>query len=95
LLQSLTNRGRPILYVVDGNYKNRGELYLRHEFCEVELQMDYAADALKNLERLWNRPVHLETVLENAKTILSFDGKDHELEKGEAIGLADVDEVSP
>jgi stage V sporulation protein R len=95
LLQSLTNRGRPIISVVDGNYRNRGELYLRHDFCGVELQMDYAADTLKNLERLWSRPVHLETVLENAKAVLSFDGTDHELEKGEAIGLADEAEVSP
>jgi stage V sporulation protein R len=95
LLQSLTNRGRPIIYVVDGNYKNRGELFLRHEFCGVELQMDYAIDAMKNLERLWSRPVHLETVLDNCKAVLSFDGTDHDLEKGEAIGLAEETEVSP
>jgi stage V sporulation protein R len=95
LLQSLTNRGRPIISVVDGNYKNRGELYLRHDFCGVELQMDYAADTLKNLERLWSRPVHLETVLENAKAVISYDGKDHEFEKGESIGLADDNEASP
>jgi stage V sporulation protein R len=95
LLQSLTNRGRPIISVVNGNYLNRGELFLRHDFCGVELQMDYAADTLRNLERLWSRPVHLETVLDNAKAVLSFDGTDHELEKGEAIGLADEAEVSP
>jgi stage V sporulation protein R len=93
LLQSLTNRGRPIISVVDGNYKNRGELYLRHDFCGVELQIDYAVDALKNLQRLWSRPVHLETVLENAKAVMSFDGTDHDMEKGEPIGLADEVEV--
>ena len=27
LLNSLTNRGQPIISVVDGNHKNRGELY--------------------------------------------------------------------
>jgi hypothetical protein len=37
----------------------------------------------------------LETVLDNVKAVLSFDGTDHELEKGEAIGLADEAEVSP
>ena len=31
LLFSLTNRGKPWIYVVDGNYRNRGELLLRHE----------------------------------------------------------------
>jgi hypothetical protein len=33
--------------------------------------------------------------LENAQAVMSFDGKDHELEKGEVIGLADDNEVSP
>ena len=94
LLQSLTNRGRPIISVVDGNYRNRGELYLRHEFSGVELQTDYAADTLRNLERLWSRPVHLETVLENARAVLSFDGTDHAVEKGDPIELADA-ESSP
>ncbi|RIK84251.1 MAG: SpoVR family protein [Planctomycetota bacterium] len=94
LLQSLTNRGRPIIKVEDGNYRNRGELYLRHDFCGVELQLDYAIDTLKNLHRLWSRPVHLETALENAKAVLSFDGSDHHIEKGEPIELAGDREVS-
>ena len=32
LLFGLTNLGRPIIRVREGNYKNRGELYLEHEF---------------------------------------------------------------
>ncbi len=28
LLNSLTNFGKPLIYVLDGNYRNRGELYL-------------------------------------------------------------------
>ena len=31
LLFSLTNFGKPWIYVVDGNYRNRGELLLQHE----------------------------------------------------------------
>lgn len=89
LLQSLTNRGRPIIAVVDGNYKNRGELYLEHDYSGVELQLDYARDTLENLQRLWNRPVHLETVLEDNKVVLSFDGSDHQLEQSD---LAELDE---
>ncbi len=92
LLNSLTNRGRPIIAVVDGNYKNRGELYLEHKFSGVELQMDYARDTLENLQRLWGRPVHLETCLEDARAVLSFDGSEHEFEKGEAIELLDETE---
>jgi stage V sporulation protein R len=95
LLQSLTNRGQPIIRVVDGNYKNRGELYLTHEFSGVELQMQYAADTLENLYRLWSRPVHLETVLEDAQGVLSFDGDDHRLEKGDSVDPADDSEDGP
>jgi stage V sporulation protein R len=89
LLASLTNRGRPQIAVRDGNYKNRGELYLDHTYSGVELQIDYAKDTLRNLQRLWNRPVHLETVLEDTRTVISFDGSDHQIEKGEPIELAE------
>ncbi len=87
LLQSLTNRGRPIISVVDGNYLNRGELYLKHDFSGVELQLEDAADTLQNLQRLWSRPVHIETVLEGHSTVLSFDGKSHKTHKGDAASL--------
>jgi len=92
LLQSLTNSGRPIIAVVDGNYKNRGELYLEHAYAEVELQLDKAHDTLINLHRLWKRPVHLETVLEEAQAVLSYDGSEHKLERGSAIEAADNSE---
>jgi stage V sporulation protein R len=88
LLASLTNLGRPQIAVRDGNYRNRGELYLEHTYTGVELQMDYARDTLRYLHRLWNRPVHLETMLEDSDTVLSFDGSDHQIEKGEPIELA-------
>src|SRR4051812_5030824 len=43
LLFSLTNFGKPWIYVVDGNYHNRGELLLRHEYSGVDLRLDQAA----------------------------------------------------
>jgi stage V sporulation protein R len=89
LLASLTNLGRPQISVRDGNYKNRGELYLEHTFSGVELQLDYAKETLRNLHRLWSRPVHLETVLEESRTVISFDGAEHEIEKGDTIELAE------
>jgi stage V sporulation protein R len=85
LLFSLTNVGRPLIAVRDGNYKNRGELYLEHTFHGVELKLGYAHDTLANLHALWCRPVHVETVLAGARTILSYDGSEHKTEKcGEA-----------
>lgn len=78
LLFGLTNHGRPFIYVTDGNYQNRGELYLQHRFEGTELKTDEAQDTLRNLFKIWNRPVHLETVQDEEKTILSFDGENHE-----------------
>jgi stage V sporulation protein R len=84
LLASLTNAGRPIIDVVDGNYRNRGELYLEHRYTGVELDTREAQDTLRNLHRLWKRPVHIATGLEGAHAVLSFDGKEFAIEKGEA-----------
>ena len=77
LLFNLTNAGRPMIQVVDGNYKNRGELYLEHHHNGVDLQMNYARDTLTNLCRLWARPVHIETMLDGARVVLSYDGSQH------------------
>ena len=75
LLFNLTNHGRPLIYVREGNYKNRGELLLEHRFQGVELKSSYAEDTLKNLYTLWKRPVHLETILDEQRTMISHDGQ--------------------
>ena len=77
LLFNLTNCGRPLIAVRDGNYKNRGELFLEHEHNGVDLKTSYAQDTLANIFRLWSRPVHLETVVDGAKTTFSYDGREH------------------
>jgi stage V sporulation protein R len=81
LLANLTNAGRPNIKVRDGNYKNRGELFLEHKYNGAELKISYARDTLANIHRLWNRPVHVETVLEGTVTILSYDGHEHTINK--------------
>jgi len=63
--------------VRDGNYKNRGELFLEHRYNGVELKLEYAQDTLANLFKLWKRPTHIETVLDDHLCVLSFDGTDH------------------
>jgi stage V sporulation protein R len=77
LLFSLTNFGKPWIYVVDGNYKNRGELLLHHKHLGVDLKQNQAADTLANIQYIWSRPVHLETVVDEKPTLLSFDGSEH------------------
>lgn len=78
LLFSLTNWGQPFIFVQESNYKNRGELVLWHRHEGIDLKLDEARDTLQNLYKIWSRPVHLETVLEGKKAILSFDGENHE-----------------
>ncbi len=78
LLFNLTNFGEPIIDVVDANYQNRGELYLLHHWEGVDLRMDYAQATLENLQAIWGRPVHIETMKEDkGPIILSFDGERH------------------
>lgn len=77
LLFRLTNFGQPYIVVEDGNYNNRGELYLRHRHEGVDLKIDYARDTLRNLHRIWTRPVHIETVIDEKKRLLTFDGRDY------------------
>jgi stage V sporulation protein R len=77
LLANLTNFGKPWIYVVDGNYRNRGELLLRHDHQGMDLRLDHATDTLANLQFIWSRPVHLQTVVDDKPTLLSFDGSEH------------------
>jgi stage V sporulation protein R len=77
LLFGLTNFGQPIIRIKDSNFRNRGELYLQHEHFGIDLKLDHAQDTLRHLNRLWTRPVHIETVVDGRNTLLSFDGTDH------------------
>ena len=86
LLFGITNLGRPWIYVVDGNYRNRGELLLKHGYNGMELKLDQAADTLTNIQSIWSRPVHLQTVVEDKPTLLSFDGSEHSIQ---TLGEAD------
>ena len=75
LLFSLTNFGKPWITVVDGNYRNRGELLLRHEFNGVDLRMDLEAEVLPSLQAALESPGSLcGTVVDNKPTLISFDG---------------------
>jgi stage V sporulation protein R len=76
LLQALTNFGQPFIYVVDANYLNRSELLLAHRHEGVDLKMGYARDTLRNLARIWRRPVSLLTLVEDKPKRIRFDGSE-------------------
>jgi stage V sporulation protein R len=78
LLFSLTNHAQPYIYVVDGNYRNRGELYLAHKHLGVDLQITYAVETLKRVHELWQRPVHLQARIDDENVLFSFDGEKSE-----------------
>ncbi|MBT7610968.1 MAG: SpoVR family protein [Bacteriovoracaceae bacterium] len=76
LLHSLTNFGQPLIEVESGNYKNRGELLLRHIHQGVDLDMAFAADTLKNLYFIWKRPVNIATIQDSNEMTYCFNGKE-------------------
>jgi stage V sporulation protein R len=70
LLDSLTNRGQPVIRVDNGNFKNTGELLLRHDHEGVDLDMNHAKDTLQNLFKVWKRPVSIFTIVEEKGKLL-------------------------
>jgi stage V sporulation protein R len=77
LVANQTNFGYPYIDVIDGDYNRNLELYLRHRFEGAELDMAYAKKVLEYVYKLWGRPVHLETTIEDESTVLHFDGDMH------------------
>ncbi len=75
LLARLTNGGQPDIRVVNANYNNRSELLLRHYFGGLELFENRAKRQLRNLFKVWQRPVFLETMYEAEPKVLSYTGK--------------------
>jgi stage V sporulation protein R len=99
LLDQLTNFGNPIIKVADDNYKNRGELYLEHEWIDKDLEFEAALLTLQSLYHMWQRPVHIETRESGKPRLLSFDGEDAVMkelpgkgETAEVVGSAAPDE---
>jgi len=74
ILASITNFGQPVIHVVDANHLNRGELLLEHRDDGQPLRKDYAADVMKNLVRLWGRPVAIRTHEDQKAVVWTFDG---------------------
>lgn len=81
LLFMLTNHAQPYIYVVDGNYANRGEMYLAHKHNGVDLDIKYAVETLKRVQAIWRRPVHLQAMINDEMVLFSFDGEQSQQQK--------------
>jgi stage V sporulation protein R len=75
IVASLNNFGSPYLLVENGDYHGNRELYLTHVFEGQELDMNYAEKTLQHVYILWGRPIHLETVYDGKKILISYDGE--------------------
>jgi len=75
LVRSMDNFGQPYITVDDGDFRQNRELYLRHHFDGDELDVRYAEKTLQYIHQLWNRAVHLETVIDERRVRLSYDGR--------------------
>ena len=62
LLLQFTNFGKPTIVVLDGNFRNRGELLLGHRYNGVALDEAQAKATLERVFELWGRPVNLATI---------------------------------
>jgi stage V sporulation protein R len=74
MLYQLTNLGRPFIYIVDGNYANRGELYMAHKHNGLDIEIKFAVETLKSIYKIWQRPVHLQAKIDDDMILFSFNG---------------------
>jgi stage V sporulation protein R len=77
LIYSRVNGGFPYLVVEDGDYLRLGELYLKHCYEGIELDLKYVEKTLPHVHRLWGKSIHLETIIEEKPVVFSYDGKKH------------------
>jgi stage V sporulation protein R len=75
IVASLTNFGYPYLVIDNGDYRGNSELYIKHLFEGQELDLVYAEKTLQYVYQLWGRPVHLETVYDDKRILISYDGE--------------------
>lgn len=75
LVSMRVNGGFPYLTVNDGDYLKNGELYLKHWFEGIELDLKYLEKVLPYVQQLWGRSVHMETIVEGKNMLFTYDGK--------------------
>ena len=75
LVNMRTNGGFPYLIVEDGDYLKNGELYIKHSYEGIELDLKYLEKVLPYLHQLWGRTVHMESIVESKGVVFSYDGK--------------------
>lgn len=75
LVNMRVNGGFPYLTVTDGDYLKNGELYIKHWYEGIELDLKYLEKVLPYIYQLWGRSVHIETIIEDRSMLFTYDGK--------------------
>ena len=78
LVANMTNFGFPYIIVADGDYNHNRELYLKHQFEGAELDAGYARRVLEHVYKLWGRPVHLESIVDDEPVVMRYNGEEHD-----------------
>jgi stage V sporulation protein R len=72
LLFQLTHLGQPFIYVLDGNFKNQGELLLWHKHQGLDLDLPWMQETLRAISAIWKRPVYLDLEIDGQKKIYGY-----------------------
>lgn len=72
LLFQLTNMGQPFIYVMDGNFQNKGELLLWHKHQGLDLDVRWSRETMRSLNEIWKRPINVETEVDGQKKLFSY-----------------------
>jgi len=88
LLFQITNLGQPIISVVEGNFKSKGELLLTHLYEGVDLQPGYMQATMENIFSMWKKPVNLATVMDGEGRIFIYDGHEFRHEAYDKVTIS-------
>lgn len=74
LVTMRVNGGFPYITVENGDYLKSGELYLKHSYEGIELDLKYLQRVMPYIHELWGRPVHFETTVEEKSVLFTYEG---------------------
>lgn len=57
----------------DGDYLRNGEIYLLHQYEDIELNLKYVERTLPYVYRLWGKNVYLETLVEGKPLLFTYE----------------------
>ena len=67
IIKSFSHSGIPKMFIQNGNYLDKGELFIKHEHIGADLYPEYAQKTLEHIAFLWNNKVTLTTVRQKQK----------------------------